>query len=130
MKLLEGAAGVQSNVGELLALYKNIMNAALEQSRDGPLNKIPTGRQKPRGSTSLHISPRQHRAVSIIGSHGARHQYGYCCLACSMANNDAAVWLGQFLLEAVLDIPEKNDYIFVARGSAKTFFELWPRMTK
>lgn len=46
-----------------------------------------------------------------------------------MANNDAADWLGELLLEAVLDNPDKNDYIKIAKSSAKTSTELWAKMS-
>ncbi|CAF9912402.1 hypothetical protein IMSHALPRED_000306 [Imshaugia aleurites] len=48
----------------------------------------------------------------------------------SMANNDAADWLGQLLLEAVLDKLEKNDYVSIPKASAKTSVGLWPRMAR
>ena len=48
----------------------------------------------------------------------------------SMANNDAANWLGQMLLETVLDNPEKNDYVAIAKESAATSVALWPKMAK
>ncbi|CAF9912406.1 hypothetical protein IMSHALPRED_000307 [Imshaugia aleurites] len=40
-KLLAGAAGVQSNVRDLLAFYKNL-DAARQQGHDGLLRKFPT----------------------------------------------------------------------------------------
>ncbi len=176
-KLLGGAAGVQSSVRDLLVFYKNIMNAAQEQSHDGPLKNIPTilsphialepepsplersyglgwirtelpgslgivglnpmyvnempkvgkGLEKPRlciyhqGSivpflSSVHLLPDTNTAIVVLTN--------------SMAKNDAADWLGQLLLEAVLDNPDKNDYISIAKESAMTSVELWPRMAK
>lgn len=176
-KLLEGAAGVQSNVRDLLAFYKIIMNTAQDQSHDGPLKNIPTilsphiplepepsplersyglgwirtelpgslgivglnpmyvnempkvgkGLAEPRlciyhqGSivpflSSVHLLPDTNTAIVVLTN--------------SMANNDAADWLGQLLLEAVLDNPEKNDYISIAKESAETSVGLWPRMAK
>ena len=41
-KLAEGAAGVQSNVRDLLTFYKNVMQANGEQSSSSPLKNIPT----------------------------------------------------------------------------------------
>lgn len=46
----------------------------------------------------------------------------------SMANNDAADWLGQMVLETVLDNPEPNDYLELARASAAESVARWPRM--
>ncbi|KAL9034283.1 MAG: hypothetical protein Q9180_005495 [Flavoplaca navasiana] len=47
-----------------------------------------------------------------------------------MANNDAADWLGQLLLETVLDNPDKNDYVAIAKESAAASVALWPSMAK
>lgn len=48
----------------------------------------------------------------------------------SMANNSAADRLGQLLLEAVLDNPDKNKYVAIARESANIAVGLWLKMTK
>ena len=176
-KLLEGAAGVQSNIKDLLIFYKNIMNAAKDRCYDGPLKNIPTilsphiplepessprersyglgwirtelpdslgvvglnpmyvkemptvgkGLPEPRlciyhqGSivpflSSVHLLPDTNTAIVVLTN--------------SMANNDAADWLGQLLLEAVLDNPDRNDYISIAKESAKRSVGLWPRMAE
>lgn len=47
-----------------------------------------------------------------------------------MANNDAANWLGQLLLETVLNNPHKNDYVAIAKASAAASVALWPAMAK
>ena len=47
-----------------------------------------------------------------------------------MANNDAADWLGQLLLETVLDNPDKNDYVAIAKESAAASVASWPAMAK
>lgn len=46
----------------------------------------------------------------------------------SMANNDAAGWLGQLLLEAILDSPIKNSYLQLARDSFDVSSKLWLQM--
>ena len=35
----------------------------------------------------------------------------------SMSNNDAVDWLSQLLLETVLDNPDKNDFVELAKSS-------------
>lgn len=45
----------------------------------------------------------------------------------SMSNNDAADWLGQLVLEAILDTPDRNDYIALARSSVEASNNLWPQ---
>ncbi|KAL8838630.1 MAG: hypothetical protein Q9170_002076 [Blastenia crenularia] len=46
----------------------------------------------------------------------------------ALANNDAADWIGQLLIEAVLDNPEPNDYLELARVSAKNSTARWPKI--
>ncbi|KAI4233713.1 MAG: hypothetical protein LQ349_004237 [Xanthoria aureola] len=176
-KLAEGAAGVQSNVRDLLTFYKNVMEANGEQSTSSPLKNIPTitsphvaldpdpvslersyalglirtmlpgslgmvglnpmyvdnmpivgkGIKTPRlciyhqGSivpylSSAHLLPDTNTAIVVLTN--------------SMANNDAADWLGQLLLETVLDNPDKNDYVAIAKESAAASVALWPAMAK
>ena len=66
--------------------------------------------------SSVHLLPDTNTAIVVLTN--------------SMANNDAADWLGQLLLEAVLDNPYKNNYIAIARNSATTSVGLWPSMAK
>ncbi|KAL8808548.1 MAG: hypothetical protein Q9182_000099 [Xanthomendoza sp. 2 TL-2023] len=180
-KLAEGAAGVQSNVRDLLTFYKSVMQADKEQrcSEDtsSPLKNIPTimsphitlepdtaslersyalglirttlpgslgvvglnpmyvdkmpivgkGMETPRlciyhqGSivpylSSAHLLPDTNTAIVVLTN--------------SMANNDAADWLGQLLLETVLDNPDKIDYVAIAKESAATSVALWPKMAQ
>lgn len=60
--------------------------------------------------SSVHLLPDTNTAIVVLTN--------------SMANNDTADWLGELLLEAVLDNPDKNDYIEIAKSSAKTSTEL------
>ena len=46
----------------------------------------------------------------------------------SMANNDAAGWLGQLLVEVILDSPVKNGYLQLARDSSDVSSKLWLQM--
>lgn len=46
----------------------------------------------------------------------------------SLANNDAADWIGQLLLETVLDNSEPNGYIRLAKDSADGYRDLWTSM--
>lgn len=43
----------------------------------------------------------------------------------SPVNNDCADWIGQLILETLIDSPEKNDYEQLARESAKTRICQW-----
>lgn len=43
----------------------------------------------------------------------------------SLANNDCADWIGQLILETLIDSPEKNDYEQLARKSAKSSICQW-----
>jgi CubicO group peptidase (beta-lactamase class C family) len=46
----------------------------------------------------------------------------------SFAKNDCADWIGQLLLEAAIDNPDKNDYIVLAKESAAKYAEMWAAM--
>lgn len=48
----------------------------------------------------------------------------------SMAVNDIADCIGEMLLETVLDNPDNNDYLKLARQSAKESVAQWPRMAE
>lgn len=43
----------------------------------------------------------------------------------STPKNDCADWLGQLILEDLLDTPEKNDYISLATESASSYDRMW-----
>ena len=47
-----------------------------------------------------------------------------------MARSDTADWFGQLSLETLLDNPNKNDYVSLAKSSAQVSVSLWPRMEK
>ena len=64
--------------------------------------------------SSIHLVPSSRTAIVVMTN--------------SMSNNDAADWLGQLLLEAVLDNPDQNDYVKLARSSVETSNKLWPQM--
>ncbi|KAL8630163.1 hypothetical protein Q9189_004084, partial [Teloschistes chrysophthalmus] len=63
---------------------------------------------------SIHLIPSTQTAIVVLLN--------------SMSNNDAADWLGQLLLETVLDNPEPNDYVALARKSVETSNTLWSQM--
>ena len=46
------------------------------------------------------------------------------------ARSDAADWLGQPLLETLLDSPDKNGYVSLAKSSVQASISMWPRMEK
>jgi len=64
--------------------------------------------------TSVHLIPETKTAIVVLTN--------------ALANNDAADWLGQLLVEAVLDNKDKNDYVKLARVSAKNAINKWPKM--
>jgi len=47
-----------------------------------------------------------------------------------MANSDVADWVGEMLLEAVLDNPEKNNYLEIAKETIKDLLSSWPKMAE
>ncbi|KAK4550295.1 hypothetical protein LTR36_003262 [Oleoguttula mirabilis] len=55
---------------------------------------------------------------------------GVVVLSNSMAHCDIADWVGELYLEAILDSPEKNDYVQLAKSSAEAALGLWPGMRK
>ena len=64
--------------------------------------------------SSIHLIPRTRTAVVVLTN--------------SMAKIDAADWLGQLIVEAILDNSDKNDYVKLANTSAETSIALWSRM--
>lgn len=180
-KLAEGAAGIQSNVRDLLTFYKNLMIAEQEQRHgeqdSSPLKNAATIlsphialEPEPRHSERSYglgmvrtelpgslgiigLNPMYVDEMPIVGKgletpqlciyhQGSIIPYlssahllpgtntAIVVLTNSMANNDAADWLGQLLLETVLDNPDKNDYVAIAKKSAATSVALWPKMAK
>lgn len=66
---------------------------------------------------SLHfvaLLPDTHTAVVVLSN--------------GLSNNDASDWIGQLLLETVIDSPEKNDYLNLAKISAKNSSARWPKI--
>ncbi len=66
--------------------------------------------------TSVHLLPETQSGVVVLTN--------------SMSKNDAADWLGELYLEALIDAPQKNDYVKIARSSADAAMALWPAMIK
>ncbi|KAL9103693.1 MAG: hypothetical protein Q9163_001287 [Psora crenata] len=66
--------------------------------------------------SSIHLVPSLRTAVVVLTN--------------SMSINDAADWLGQLILEAVLDNPEPNDYLKLAQDSVSVSKSLWPKMAE
>jgi hypothetical protein len=46
----------------------------------------------------------------------------------SIPKNDAADWVGQLLVEAMLDCPEKNNYLDLAKESANAYDAMWTQL--
>lgn len=180
-QLGQGAAGIQSNVRDLLAFYKNLMTAEQGQrhgeQNSSPLKNIATimsphialdseathsersyglgmvRTELPGSLGIIGLNPMYVDEMPIVGKGLKNPQLcvyhqgsiitflssafllpdtntAIVVLTNSMANNDAADWLGQLLLESVLDNPDKNDYVAIAKQSAATSVALWPKMTK
>ena len=66
--------------------------------------------------SSLHILPDDGTAIVVLTN--------------SLANNDCADWIGQYLLETVLDNPDPNDYVKLAQESADKYKSLWTDLRK
>jgi CubicO group peptidase (beta-lactamase class C family) len=54
--------------------------------------------------TSVHLKPESHSVIIVLAN--------------SFANGDTADWIGQILLECLIDTPDKNDYEALATESA------------
>ena len=63
---------------------------------------------------SVHLLPESHSGVVVLTN--------------SMANNDCADWLGEMILETLLDNPHKNKYVSLAKASSEVSKSLWPKM--
>ena len=63
--------------------------------------------------SSVHILPESDTAIVVLTN--------------AFANNDCADWLGQLLLETVLDNPDKNNFEELAQESADAFTSAHPR---
>ncbi len=61
--------------------------------------------------SSVHILPESDTAIIVLTN--------------SMANNDCADWIGQILLETVLDNTDKNDYLILAQKTAASYIAKW-----
>ena len=67
-------------------------------------------------SSSLHLIPSLQTAIVVLTN--------------SIGNNDGADWLGQLLVETVLDNPDKNDYVQLAKSSVQVSNHLWKQMAE
>lgn len=61
--------------------------------------------------SSVHILPDSDTAIIVLTN--------------SMANNDCADWIGQLLVETVIDNPDKNDYLKLAQTSVAGYNSKW-----
>ena len=61
--------------------------------------------------SSIHLLPDTDSIVIVLNN--------------SIANNDAADWVGQMLVEEVIETPTKNDYVELAKDSANTCVRKW-----
>ncbi|KAL9611292.1 MAG: hypothetical protein Q9167_004056 [Letrouitia subvulpina] len=176
-KIAEGAAGIQSNVRDLLKFYKALMVAKQDPEKRTPLKEIeaitsahiplesqPSASERSYGLGLVRtmlpgslgivgLNPMYVNPMPLVGKgldeprlciyHQGSIPWGLSSahllpdtntaivvLTNSMANNDVADWLGQLLLETILDNPDKNDYVNIAKDSAKFSVELWLRMER
>ncbi|KAI1156407.1 beta-lactamase/transpeptidase-like protein [Nemania diffusa] len=49
-------------------------------------------------------------------------------LSNGLANNDVSDWVGQLLLQTILDVPESVDYLELAKTSARNSNARWPKI--
>ena len=61
--------------------------------------------------SSVHILPTTGTIIVVLVNSNPR--------------NDCADWLGQFLVESILDNPDKNDYVSLAIQSAASYDQMW-----
>ncbi|MCJ1246225.1 hypothetical protein MMC30_003431 [Trapelia coarctata] len=64
--------------------------------------------------SSVHILPDSDTAIIVLTN--------------SLANNDCADWIGQLLLETVLDNSDKNDYVKLATESVAVYRSMWSEL--
>ena len=94
----------------------------------GYVNKMPTvGKGLDRSRLCLYHQGSNNTFLSSVHLLPDTHS-GVVVLTNSMANNDAADWLGELLLETLLDNQDKNDYLELAKSSAATSKNLWVKM--
>ena len=181
---MEGAAGVQSTVQDMLRFYKGFMDALedqratkrtftpnspfkqvenlvepqvslrpslVEPDRSYALGWIRTHLPGPLGDVGLNpmyvdrmptVGKGIKEPLLVLHHQGSLPAFlssvyllpesksAIVVLTNSMARSDTADWLGQLLLETLLDNPNKNDYVSLAKSSAQVSISLWPRMKK
>ena len=181
--IMEGAAGLQSSVGDLLKYSQILMKTAEQPSslgidtRNSPFRQVqeilkghmnlsptPSEREQsyafgwirtmlPNPLGTCGLNPMYVEAMPIVGKglHSQElllHHQGslidflasihliprtrtaIVVLTNSMAKNDAADWLGQAIVETILDNSDKNDYVTLAKDSAKRSIDMWSEMAE
>lgn len=66
--------------------------------------------------SSVHILPESDTIIVVLIN--------------SIPKNDCADWLGQFLLEEILDDTDRNDYVGLAKESAEAYVKTWEKLRK
>ena len=90
--------------------------------------------QMPRIGEGLKRKPTVlYHAGSLVGYHSSvillpETNSAIVVLANTLSNQDSADWIGQLLLESLLDVPQSNDYIALAEEAASTFESFFPKM--
>ena len=64
--------------------------------------------------SSVHVLPESDTAIIVLTN--------------SLANNDCADWIGQMLVETVIDNPDQNDYPKPAQQSALNYNHMWKKV--
>lgn len=66
--------------------------------------------------SSVHLLPDSRSAIVVLTN--------------SMANSDVADWVGEMLLETVLDNQDKNDYLQLVKDTIEEQLSAWPKMAE
>ena len=64
--------------------------------------------------SSVHVLPDTHTAMVVLVN--------------SLAKSDCADWIGQMLVETIMNNPEKNDYEELPRESAESYSQMWENL--
>ncbi|KAJ6022068.1 hypothetical protein N7540_007572 [Penicillium herquei] len=151
----QGANGVKSSVSDLLLYYKEVISAyKAERKRNSsylvgnhiPLDPESNSQQWYGAGWAIAELPAPR--CLVLGKAYRTKQSGiitevwwdfsalFMCfrkatpsfLVNSIAKNDCADWLGQLLLEHILENPDKNDYVKLAQDSAEAYQKLWTEL--
>ncbi|XMA19311.1 hypothetical protein WAI453_012102 [Rhynchosporium graminicola] len=136
---LSWGVALKKNIFDPLAVDRTITsNESKLDNRAEPYMSLADG-------TPYHLAPRPqfedgriiavtnptqsiHTDISVTIWTGELLCFRLLVLSNGFANNDVSDWIGQMLLECVLDNPRKNDYVELAKISAKNYVARWPKI--